>query len=201
MKVRRITAPEATTGLLVVMALALGQWLHEQLPQKADSSRPYELALSVGESGQMRTGDVEVLSVDGATSVVPDGGDPLVTSGVFAIVEFTFTSRDQASALTYAALRDNRDRELQIFGGGRSSISCPPRLVGRPARCLVVVEADPDTLVGARVAVAPSGGDPRWDSMAVIDLGLEEKDVEAWLDREEPLVLPMTGELTRTEAS
>lgn len=194
-----ISAPTATTGLLVALALVLGQWLHEQLPERADSSRPYEIALAAGEVAELRTGDLRVVSIDGAASIAPSFGDPLVSPGVFAVVELAFTPRDRSTSLTYAALRDNRGRVLPFFGSsGRSSISCTGRLVDRPVRCVVVVEADPDTLTGAAVAVAPSGVDERWDSMAVIELGVDERTVTSWRERTDPLALPEAGEMLRT---
>jgi hypothetical protein len=197
----KLRRPQATAGVLVVLALVLGQWLHQQLPERADSSRPFEESVAVGGTASLRSGDVEVLSVDGAPSVAPKGGPVLFSPGVFVAVEFTFTPRREASALTYAALRDNVGRVLPFFGSsGRSSITCPGRLVDRPARCLAVVEADPATLPGASIALAPSGIDERWDSMAVVDLGVDADDIESWAAREESLDLPETGVMTTTEA-
>lgn len=193
--------PPATAGVLVVLALVMGQWLHQQLPERAMSSRPFEVEAGVGETAELRSGDLEVLSVDGASSVAPRGGSVLVSPGVFVAVEFTFTPHGESSDLTYAALRDNDGRVLPIYGtSGRSSISCTGRLVDRPTRCLAVVEADPATLPGALVALAPNGGDERWDSMALVDLDVDEADVTAWQARTEPLELPEPGIMTGTEA-
>ncbi|WP_286928137.1 MULTISPECIES: hypothetical protein [Aeromicrobium] len=193
--------PPATAGVLVVLALVMGQWLHQQLPERAMSSRPFEVEARVGETAELRSGDLEVLSVDGASSVVPQGGSVLVSPGVFVAVEFTFTPRDESSDLTYAALRDNDGRLLPIYGtSGRSSISCTGRLVDRPTRCLAVVETDPATLPGALVALASNGGDERWDSMALVDLDVDEADVTTWKARSEPLELPEPGVMTWTEA-
>ncbi|MTB87523.1 hypothetical protein H9L21_05795 [Aeromicrobium senzhongii] len=194
--------PPATAGVLVVLALVLGQWLHQQLPERVSSSRPFEEQVAVGDTVSLRTGDVEVLSVEGATSVAPAGGQVLVSPGVFVAVEFTFTPRGESSSLRYAALRDNAGRVLPFFGSsGRSSITCTGRLVDRPTRCLAVVEADPATVPGARIAVAPSDIDERWDSMAVIDLAATRQLVQKWSARSEPLELPEAGVMTRTEAS
>jgi len=194
--------PPATAGVLVVLALVLGQWLHQQLPERVSSSRPFEEHVAVGDTVSLRTGDVEVLSVDGAASVAPEGGQVLVSPGVFVAVEFTFTPRGESSSLRYAALRDNAGRVLPFFGtSGRSSITCTGRLVDRPTRCLAVVEADPDSLPGARIAVAPSDIDERWDSMAVIDLAATRRQVETWRGRNEPLELAEAGVMTGTESS
>lgn len=202
MRAPRITVPTATSGLLVVLALALGQWLHQQLPARADASRPYEVPVTVGQTAQLRSGDVEIVSVDGAPSVVPKAGAGLVSPGVFVVVEFTFTPLGESSNLTYGQWRDNAGRVVPFFGASsRSSITCDGRVVGRPTRCLAVVEADPQTVPGARVALAANSLDERWDSIAVVDLGVDVADVDAWVARDEPLELPETGVMTRTEAS
>jgi len=188
--------PPATAGVLVVLALVLGQWLHQQLPERAQSSRPYEEPVEVGGTARLRTGDLEVVSVDGAPSVAPDGGSVRVSPGVFVVVELAWTPRGKSSGLSYAALRDNAGRVLPFFGASsRSSIDCSGAVVGRAVRCLVVAEADPGTVPGARLALAPLGIDERWDSMAVVDLGADEDDVEAWLSRDEPLDLPVASRL------
>ncbi len=139
------TAPKATARVLVVMALALGQWLHEHLPEPQDSARPFEVAVTASDTAVIRSGDLDVVSVDGATSVLParGHGDPMMSPGLFVVVDFTFTPRDESSAITYAALRDNLGRVLPFFTSSvRSVVSCPARLVGRPTQCLAVVEAD-----------------------------------------------------------
>lgn len=201
MKAPRVTAPRATAGLLVVLALALGQWLHQQLPAAAESARPYEQAVAVGESVRLRSGMLEVLSVDGAPSVRPHHGTGLVSPGVFVVLEFTFTPHATSSDLTYGEWRDARGRVVPFFGSGRSSLTCPGRLVDRPVRCLAVVEADPDTVAGGSIAIGASQVDERWDSLAVVDLGVDDAQVRSWLDRGTPLTLPETGTMTRTEAS
>lgn len=202
MRAPTIRRPQATAGVLVVLALVLGQWLHQQLPARADSSRPFEESVGVGDTATMRTGELTVLSVDGAPSIAPRGGQGLVTPGVFVAVDFTFTPRGERSSLRYADLRDNTGRVLPFFGySSRSSLQCDGRLVGRPVRCRAVVEADPATLAGASVGLAPSSIDERWDSMAVVDLGIDADDVAAWAARDKPLELPEVGVMTRTETS
>ncbi|GAA2089541.1 hypothetical protein IDH50_15735 [Aeromicrobium tamlense] len=202
MSVLGLRRPPATAGVLVVLALVLGQWLHQQLPERAQSSRPFEEPVAVGGTAALRSGDLEVLSVDGARSVAPAGGATMVSPGVFVAVELAWTPRGESSDLTYAALRDNAGRVLPFFGtSGRSSVSCTGLMVDRPARCVAVVEADPRSVPGASVALAPLGLDERWDSMAVVELGVDASDVERWQEREEPLELPAPRELIRTEAS
>ncbi|GAA3529833.1 hypothetical protein AFL01nite_00620 [Aeromicrobium flavum] len=201
MRAPTVRRPQATAGVLVVLALVLGQWLHQQLPERADASRPFEEPVAVGGTASLRSGDVEVLSVDGAPSVARKNGPVLLSPGLFVAVEFTFTPRGESSSLRYGELRDNSGRVLPFFGSsGRSSIDCVGRLVDRPTRCLAVVEADPASLAGAGLAVAPSDIDERWDSMAVVDLGIDADDVTEWSARKQFLDLPQAGVMTRTEA-
>lgn len=196
----RLTAPAATTGILVLLALALGQWLHAYLPASTDGSRPFRVPVEVGATATMRSGDLAVTSVDGATSIAPADGEGMISPGLFVVVGFTFTPRAEKSGISYAALHDNEDRTLPIFGvSGRGSINCAGGLVDRPSTCRAVIEADPASLTGARLELAPLGSDERFDSMAVVDLGITDADVEHWRKRTTPLELPVVNELARTE--
>ncbi|MBE7323135.1 hypothetical protein IEQ44_00530 [Nocardioides sp. Y6] len=190
---RRPTAKGVSSGTLVVLALALGQWLDTQLPQAPDANRPYEVEGQVGERVDLRSGHLEVTSVNGAT-VVDLQSSLRRSPGVFTVVELTWTPLGESSSLEYAALRDNRGRELP-FGSlyGRNVLDCRGTVTGVPVRCLAVVEADPDTLAGASLALATAPDDLRWDSMAVVDLGIDDADVDRWREQDEPLPAPATG--------
>ncbi|GGD19496.1 hypothetical protein [Nocardioides daphniae] len=188
---RRPTARQAGAGTLVVLALALGQWIDARLPETASASRPYEVPVAVGGTAELRTGDLEVLGVAGAPSVVVDG-TTRVSPGLFTFVELAWTPRGRSSSLTYAELRDGEGRVLPI-AGGRNVLSCPGGVTGLPGRCTVVVEAAPDTLAGASIAVGPDLRDSSWDSLAVIDLGIDTSTTDEWAGHTEPVHLPSAG--------
>ena len=139
----------------------------------------------------MRPGTLVVTRVDGARSVQPEQGDRLVSPGLVVVVTFDFTPRVPETTITYGELRDADDRvtPISVFGA-RSSITCPRPPVGITTHCTAIVEADPGTLAGARLALAPTAIDPRFDDMAVVDLDITGRDVKAWQDRAEPLDVP-----------
>lgn len=188
---RRPTARQAGAGTLVVLALALGQWIDARLPETASASRPFEVPVAVGGTAELRTGDLEVLGVTGSPSVVVDG-TTRVSPGLFTVLEFTWTPRGRSSSLTYAELRDGAGRVLPITGG-RNTLSCSGGVTGMPGRCTVVVEAAPDSLPGAYIALGPDLRDSSWDSLAVVDLGIDTATIDGWASVTNPLEVPAAG--------
>lgn len=180
----RLPHPSRTqlgTGVLVVAALALGQNLNEHLPDGSDGGRLFERAVEIGETLEMRTGDLTPRTVDGAASVLRDAGSSIRSPGVIVVVHFDFVSRNESSSIRYGELRDGSGRTT-IFGpsGDRNEVTCPGGPVGVVVHCTAVVEADPATLPGSRLGLAGDELDPRFDDMALIDLDISADDVARW---------------------
>lgn len=179
------------TGALVVAALSLGQVLVEHLPSVERAGRPFEHEIAVDQTVKLRTGSLTVTGVDGAREVRPEQGDPFVSPGVALVVRFDFTPSVPETSISYGELRDAAERvtTMSVFGA-RSVITCPRPPVGITTHCTAVVEADPDTLPGARLALGPAALDSRFDDMAVVDLDITKGDVKTWKDRTKPLDVP-----------
>lgn len=179
------------TGALVIAALSVGQVLTEHLPSVERAGRPFERQIAVDQAVAMRPGKLTVTRVDGARTVQPEQSDRLVSPGVIVVVAFDFTPSVPETTITYGELRDadGRVTTISVFGA-RSSINCPRPPVGITTHCTAVVEADPGTLAGARLALAPTAIDPRFDDMAVVNLDISDRDVKTWQDRAEPLDVP-----------
>lgn len=174
------------TGALVVAALALGQVLNDTLPDGKDGGRLFERHGVVGKPIAMRTGDLTVTKVEGATSILRVSSDGIRSPGVALVVHFSFVARDEPSGIAYGRLIDGTGRTT-IFSsfGQRNEISCPAAPVGLVSRCTAVVEVDPASLPGATLGLAPDSLDPRFDDMAVVDLGIDRGEVDRWLSVEE----------------
>lgn len=179
------------TGALVIAALSVGQVLVEHLPSVERAGRPFEHEIAIGETIAMRPGKLTVTKVDGARSVQPEQGDRLVSPGVIVVVAFDFTPSVPETSISYGELRDADARvtAISVFGA-RSVINCPRPPVGITSHCTAIIEADPDTLAGARLALAPTAIDPRFDDMAVADLDITDREVTAWKSRTAPLDIP-----------
>ena len=181
MRVPRPSRTQLGTGALVVAALAVGQVLEEQLPQGSDGGRLFERPVSMGQTIQMRTGDFTPRTVEGATTILRSIGSGIRSPGVVVVLSFDFVSRGESSSLRYGELRDG-DGRVTVFGpsGERNDVSCEGGPVGIVVHCTAVVEADPETLPGSTMGLAGDELDPRFDDMAVVDLGISAADVEAW---------------------
>jgi hypothetical protein len=139
----------------------------------------------------MRTGTLTVTGVEGARSVQPEQGDLIVSPGIVVVVTFDFTPSVPETTITYGELRDADGRSTTVsLSGVRNVISCPHPPVGITTHCTAMIEADPHTLAGARLALAPLAIDPRFDDMAVADLAITRREVKAWEGRKEPLAVP-----------
>ncbi len=186
MRAPRPSRSQLGTGALIVAALAVGQTLNEHLPDGSDAGRLFERPVSVDEKLEMRAGDLTPVSVDGATSILRDSGSSIRSPGVVVVVRFDYVARSEPAGISRAELRDGSGR-VTVFSafGQRSKVTCPAGLVGIVAHCTAVVEADPDTLVGATLGLSADLDDDRFDDMALIDLAIDDDDVAAYRQAEE----------------
>lgn len=186
MRAPRPSRSQLGTGALIVAALAVGQTLNEHLPDGSDAGRLFERPVSIGKTLQMRAGDLTPVSVDGAHSILRDAGAGIRSPGVVVVVHFDYVPRSEPGGIKRGELRDGSGR-VTVFGpsGQRNRVTCPAQLVGIVAHCTAVVEADPDTLVGARLGLSADDDDVRFDDMALIDLAIDADDVAAYRTAEE----------------
>jgi hypothetical protein len=193
----RLPVPQRSqfgAGALVIAALAVGQVINSRLPSDDNASRPFEIRSTIDKPVHMRSGDLTFTLVEGAQSIAraskATGGD-FTSNGVILVVSFDFTPQKEPSSITYGELRMT-DGSVTTFSssGQRSTIHCPSGPVGVTAHCDAVVEAAPSTLAGAKIALAPSSIDPRFDSMAVLDLKISEPIADEWSHRPGPIDIP-----------
>ena len=189
MRVPRPQPSQLGAGALIVAALAVGQVLSDQLPDGKDGDRLFEQKVAMGESVALRMGDLKPIKVEGATAVLRDMGSSFRSPGLGVVVSFDFVARREATALTYGEYRGGDGTVTTFSTGPRNKVSCPSSPPGVTVHCTAVIEVDPASLPGASLGIAADALDPRYDDMAVIDLGIRNGDVRRWKQVEELTVV------------
>lgn len=172
--------------ILVVLALAAGRLLDENLPAGGDSLRPYERHGVVAEVVATRWADVAVVRVAGAPQII-DRGTLTVSPGLWVVVEVDATPHLDPFSVGWAELRGG---DGTTYSRSRGSLLCAPTNPGFTTGCVITIEAAPEALPGARIALAGNLVDQRADDMAVVDLGITEETVDRWLSVSDPLEVP-----------
>jgi hypothetical protein len=184
----RPTRARLVAVVLVLAALGAGRAITALTPDTDRREQPYPRAGEVGETIDVRTFDLTVLSVRGAAKVSAFGHE-FDTSGVWVVVRVRMTAKVEPTRAGYAAVRDNRGRLYNatdrfpqtLVGGGR---------MGQPG---VSLEADVAFEVPAAVAtdlvllVAANSIDQRMSAEAEVRLPIDNAAVARWQAVTEPI--------------
>lgn len=158
----------------VVVAIIAGKELVSHLPDDSASMRPFEVTGEVGEAVSLRTGTVWVNEVQlSPTLLTPTQG--YRTPGLWAVATVTLVPEAERESLTFTAIR-SADGERTWSGRSRSTGSCLAVPPGVPITCDVAFEVPGEALPGADLLVSTES-DQRYDTVAVIDLGITAEDV------------------------
>lgn len=166
-------------GALVVVGLSLTQALGSLLPSTATtefgegSQRNFVRAVSPGGGAvALRTGDLAITGVEGATTVTRPYTYPASTDAVFLVVRFAWTPRAETSTIVKATLFDGRGRRFTVtsLSAGRDGVSCLRPPPGITADCVAVVEVPRDALAGSRIQLSTNAIDDALDDVAEADL-------------------------------
>jgi hypothetical protein len=161
------------------------------LPDATIADRPFERAAVVGTAVPLRVADLTVTEVQGGpTLVTPTEG--YRTPGLWVAAFLTVVPRAESSTVSYAAIRSTDGRTW--VAEGRSRMLCATGLAGLPTRCAAYIDVPPEALPGAQLLVARggSGGDLRFDDMAVVDLAITKDTVTQWQKRPDAIKIPET---------
>lgn len=161
---------------LVVAALTLGRAIGAVQTYDYTVEQPYRVPGAAGEPVTLRTGDLTVQEVRLARSA--EGAFRSYRSeegALFVMVDYTFTPRERSGTVAWAQLEDPRGRVYSP--DPRGDLSCAPAPPDLTMTCQVLLEAPEDAFVGAALALSPHGGDQRYDSMAVVELGITARQV------------------------
>lgn len=180
----------AGAGVLVLIALGVGQAIGSVPRYDATFEAPHPVDGRVGEAVPMRAGSLLVTSAQVGTSAGTGVGG-LVTDDAFVLVTLEFTPNERDDSILWAELRDTSGRTWSnTVHGTRNCMLVPPHLTGA---CYYLIEAPAEALPGATIALSTSANDQRFDSMAVVDLGLDADQVEAGTTTGAHLDIPYTA--------
>lgn len=163
----------------VVVAIIAGKELVSHLPDDTTAARPFEVSGVVQEEVALRTGTVRVSDVQLATTVTTPT-DGYRTPGTWVVATVTLVPESERETLTFAAIRA-ADETRTWWGRSRASGSCPTVPPGVAVTCDLAFEVPGEDLPGATLLLATEP-DQRYDTVAVIDLGITAGQVAAVAD-------------------
>lgn len=161
--------------------LVLGHLVSTPAP---DWSAPFRVPVAVGEAAELRAATVTAAAPTGST-VADVNGMVLETPGVWLAVEVDVVVREQTSALTHAAIVAADGRRFEV-SGARASFLTGPLPPGIPVSADVLVELPVDAAPGASLHLGLNP-DERYDSLAVIDLGITPEQAAEWAATTQPV--------------
>lgn len=176
------------TGILILAALSLGRVLTDNLPGKDWAERAFTTDVAVGDTAILRTGTVSVTKVHGGTTVT-ENGSGLRTPGVWLVIDYTWTPSNGSEGLGSVAVRASGGQRWVALSG-RNVQSCGASVPGLPVACHAAIEVPPDLAPGSKLELSPSFLNTSYDSMAIIDLGIDTRMVDGWLKITEPIDIP-----------
>lgn len=185
---RRPVRQRLGTAALLIAALAVGGAISNLDPDPETSHRPFLTAGDKGETVQTRAFDAVLLEVRGGQAV-GSRGVRHDSKGVWIIAKVRITARGEATAVSYAAIRDGDERIFDASGRVQQSLGGRVMQPGIPVVMEIVFEVPTDvpTPLAVRLAVNPS--DHRMDGMAEIELGLTSGELTAWAQQKDPLTI------------
>lgn len=159
--------------VLLAAATLLDGWLPDDTSDPV--ADPFVRAAGVGEPVELRTVTLEVESVRGA-GTIDRFGSVLRSPGVWIVVEYTVTAKDENAAINFAEARDDAGRVWSL-NHGRGENTCLQAPPGVPNGCVALFEVPADAIPSVRLRLAPTL-EQRFDAVADIDLGLTADDAE-----------------------
>lgn len=167
--------------LLVVAAMAIGRLLTDHFPGDDKLADPFVRHGSVGETVQLRYGDVRVTGVRVARMV--DGADAAVAAGRFLIVDLAYRAKGEPRRFLGLELWDSHGRRFDPTTRGSS---CPQNLAGLTGirmYAMACFDIPRSAVAGARFRFSlggygVNGSDQRRDDLAEIDLGITKDEAK-----------------------
>lgn len=173
----------AAVALVLLVAASL---LLQVLPDDTDLvGEPHRVEAGVGDEVDLRESRVSVERVTGSVEL-DDAGDLRVSPGRWVLVEYVVTATEVNTHPELVETVDAAGRTWNEYGRGEISCTAGPPDV--PVACAALFEVPADAVPTLALQLA-STGDPRFDVLAEIDLGLTAADAAAYADAE-PLVVP-----------
>lgn len=183
----RRTAGRIGAGLLVVATLAAGVEIIVRTPDSDHISRYFLRSGDVGERVEALDFAATVTSVRGGTAVVGDRGQELHTDGAWILVRIRVEALTEPQSLRFGAIYDRRGRTFEYAGRVDQLLDAEVQ-PGIPIEGEMIFEVPRDAVPDAHLRLFNAlVGDPNYQTMVDVDLGLDEATLDAWIADPEPL--------------
>lgn len=173
----------------MVVLLVIGGALVSALPSPDDvRNRPFEFRASVGQDVSTRAATYQVVTVQGARSVVSDDFSKSETTslGLMLVITIWHAGITGPSTIVNPQILDTQGRLYSAVQSTQSNCSLGQPVLGEA--CEAIIEVSPDALAGSQLRLpAQRYSDGEHDEVAVIDLGITQQQVDEWLSRTTPL--------------
>ncbi|MDN5558304.1 MAG: hypothetical protein L0G23_02560 [Ruaniaceae bacterium] len=186
------------TAILVVAALFVGSLVTSNLPQPDAllTDRPFLHAVTVGETANLRTGDVTITDVQAAKRVKLFGRIA-ESAAVWIVVDLEWEPVRQpgmiAASNPVVVAADGR-----VFGGSQAvTNNCGPTQPRMAVACQLAYEVSIDALEGARLRVPAGSSVTTSDDVADVDLGIDASTAAAFAQTDSQIDLLETTAVTR----
>ena len=194
----KFTRDGLLTAILVVAALFVGSLVTSSLPQP-DSlliDLPFLHAVNVGETANLRTGNVTVTDVQAAKRVKLYGRIA-ESAAVWIVVDLEWEPVRQSGMIAASnpvvVAADGR-----VFGGIQAvTNNCGPTQPGMAVACQLAFEVSVDALEGAHLRVPAGNSVDTSDDVADVDLGIDATAAAAFAHTDEQIDLLETTAVTR----
>lgn len=164
---REIRGQHVLVGGMMIVALLLGSWIMSFFPNIDDvRKRPFEHPVGLGSSVELRTGTLKIKKIQATSTVRDPVGKKITTAGIFVVVEYLFTPRqDDRGPRTLIAVDD----QGRTFEGASGHISCGTFVPGVPSACTQLVEVATDSAHSGLRLEIPAHERPEGDDVAVLE--------------------------------
>ncbi|GAB3972402.1 hypothetical protein V1634_07505 [Plantactinospora veratri] len=192
----------AGAGTLIVAALAVGGAIANWRPVNGGGAeareRPFVQPGRFGETVSTRVFDATVLDVRGAARVA-SGGEAYDTAGIWIVLRVRLTTRDEATSVGYAALRDQRDRTFRATTRFTQSLVGAGRVLqpGIPVEGDLAFEVPRDAATRLTAYFGQQQVDIRMDDLAEVPLPtLDRARIDEWASASAPVPLASARAVT-----
>lgn len=176
------------TGVLVLLALSLGMFVDQRLPDPASvREAPFIREVSRNASVNLRTGQVNVVNLNASPTLRGQQVVAVSKEGTFLVLDLEFRARNQPGTLSHLTLQATDGR---TFGGlpPTGSDGCGPAQPGIAVRCQVVFEVDRPALAGLKLRVPSDNvSSGQGDVVALIDLSIDPAQAQRLNAQKAPL--------------
>lgn len=175
--------------MVVAAGLVAGTAIVTNLPTPDDVTlRPYERH-AVDGVVTIRTGEYQLVRVQGSTHGSSYPGESVGTQGLFLLITLRHRGLDSPSTFGQLTINDAAGRVFTT-GGGVGGSNCSAAQPGIWEQCQALIEVSPQYLVGASAQCSAKLGSESWhDDVAVLELGVTATMISAWQTNHTPLRL------------